>query len=60
MFFLLSLADSQLLLLFVKREPFSWSDNLYVFYNVTKAFIFTVGMIVFPLIISKTNFIGKG
>ncbi|VDD95573.1 unnamed protein product [Enterobius vermicularis] len=51
--------DSQLLLLFVKREPFSWSDNLYVFYNVTKAFIFTVGMIVFPLIISKTNFIGK-
>uniref|UniRef100_A0A914WMB6 Uncharacterized protein n=2 Tax=Plectus sambesii TaxID=2011161 RepID=A0A914WMB6_9BILA len=51
--------DSSLLVLITKRPPFSWSDKTWTIYSIFKNLTFTLGMIVFPLMIARTNWLGK-
>uniref|UniRef100_A0A914WLY3 Solute carrier family 46 member 3 n=1 Tax=Plectus sambesii TaxID=2011161 RepID=A0A914WLY3_9BILA len=51
--------DSSLLLLVVKRPPFSWSDETWSIYSISNNLSFSIGMIVFPALIGQTKWLGK-
>uniref|UniRef100_A0A914ZJ79 Proton-coupled folate transporter n=1 Tax=Parascaris univalens TaxID=6257 RepID=A0A914ZJ79_PARUN len=52
-------ADNQLLLLLVKRYPFDWSDTMFTYFSLLKNVASSLGMILFPIVISKTSCLGK-
>uniref|UniRef100_A0A914X6W4 Uncharacterized protein n=1 Tax=Plectus sambesii TaxID=2011161 RepID=A0A914X6W4_9BILA len=48
-----------LLLLIVKRPPFEWSDSEWTNYSIIRGCTYAVGMIVWPVLIARTNWLGK-
>ncbi|GMR59581.1 hypothetical protein PMAYCL1PPCAC_29776 [Pristionchus mayeri] len=51
--------DANLLFLYVKRQPFAWSDRMFSLLAFFRGFCMFIGMIGLPLLMRKTNFLGK-
>ncbi|ETN82107.1 hypothetical protein RB195_014201 [Necator americanus] len=51
--------DASLLFLYVKRRPFSWSDKLFSYFNLVRGVLFSVGMVVCPLLLTLVHWLGK-
>ncbi|GMS80603.1 hypothetical protein PENTCL1PPCAC_2778, partial [Pristionchus entomophagus] len=51
--------DANLLFLYVKRQPFAWSDRMFSLLSVFRGFCMFIGMIGLPLLMRKTSFLGK-
>src|SRR5689334_4796017 len=53
------LEPRSLLLLIVKRPPFEWSDSEWTNYSIFRGCTYAVGMVLWPMLIAKTNWLGK-
>ncbi|PAV58851.1 hypothetical protein WR25_08858 [Diploscapter pachys] len=51
--------DSHLILLYVKRPPFSWSDRLYSNFHLAESILTTIGMVLCPFLLSFVDWLGK-
>ncbi|KJH51445.1 hypothetical protein DICVIV_02361 [Dictyocaulus viviparus] len=51
--------DNSLLFLLVKLQPFSWSDKLFSYYSLTRGVLYSIGMILCPLLLSFVHWLGK-
>ncbi|CAB3397713.1 unnamed protein product [Caenorhabditis bovis] len=51
--------DPALLLLLVKRMPFSWNDSMFSYFSLIRSFISTAGMIFCPLLLTLCHWLGK-
>ncbi|VDM59231.1 unnamed protein product [Angiostrongylus costaricensis] len=51
--------DTSLLFLLVKRHPFSWSDKLFTYYSLAKGILYSLGMVLCPLLLTLVHWLGK-
>ncbi|VDP18110.1 unnamed protein product [Heligmosomoides polygyrus] len=51
--------DTSLLFLLVKRAPFSWSDKMFSNFSLIRGSLFSVGMVLCPLLLTLVRWLGK-
>ncbi|EYC21609.1 hypothetical protein Y032_0019g3924 [Ancylostoma ceylanicum] len=51
--------DPSLLLLLLKRKPFSWSDKMFSYLSLLRGLLFSLGMVICPLIFMLFHCLGK-
>ncbi|RCN40639.1 hypothetical protein ANCCAN_13426 [Ancylostoma caninum] len=51
--------DPSLLLLFLKRKPFSWGDKMFSYFSLLRGFLFSLGMVICPLIFALVHCLGR-
>ncbi|KAJ1349301.1 hypothetical protein KIN20_004795 [Parelaphostrongylus tenuis] len=52
-------SDVSLLFLLVKRQPFSWSDKLFTYYSLARGVLYSIGMVLCPLLLTLVHWLGK-
>ncbi|RCN37889.1 hypothetical protein ANCCAN_16218 [Ancylostoma caninum] len=51
--------DQSLLFLLVKRKPFSWSDKVFSYFSLLRGLLFSLGMVICPLLLTLVHWLGK-
>ncbi|KHJ77693.1 hypothetical protein OESDEN_22687, partial [Oesophagostomum dentatum] len=51
--------DTSLLFLLVKKQPFSWSDKTFGYFTLTRGVLFSLGMVICPLLLTLVHWLGK-